>query len=85
MINHIAVFDTLAFANKLKAAGVESKAADVQSEATSEILSTLVENKIATKDDIKDLRYELKSFTAWIALTIIGVLGALQTLFHYVK
>jgi len=45
------VFDTLQYANKLKAAGVPDKQAEVQAEAMAEI----VEEKLATKTDLKQL------------------------------
>jgi hypothetical protein len=43
------VFDTLQYANKLKAAGVPDKQAEVQAEAMAEI----VEEKLSSKTDLK--------------------------------
>ena len=49
------VFDTLQYANKLKAAGVSEKQAEIQAETLAEI----VDNNLITKQDIKEL--ELKT------------------------
>ena len=44
-------FDTLAYANKLKQAGVPNRQAEVQAEAMAE----LVEERLATKRDLSEL------------------------------
>jgi len=49
------VFDTLAYAKKLKAAGVPSEVAEVHAEALAEI----VEERLATKRDLKELEERL--------------------------
>jgi hypothetical protein len=49
-------FDTLSYAKKLKAAGVPEKQAEVQAET----LSDFIEERIATKRDLFDLRTEFK-------------------------
>ncbi len=49
-------FDTLAFVNKLKSAGVPEKQAEVQAVAIAEI----VNEQMATKRDIAELKAELK-------------------------
>lgn len=49
-------FDTLQYANKLKAAGVPEKQAEVQAEAFKE----LIEDNLATKRDLKELEANLK-------------------------
>ncbi len=54
------MFDTLAYANKLKAAGADPKLAEVQAEANAEMVASLIEGTLATKQDIADLRTELK-------------------------
>lgn len=59
-MSHIA-FDTLAFANKLKAAGFDPKMAEAQAEAQAELLSGLMDDKLATKNDLKELKIELKT------------------------
>lgn len=50
-------FDTLAYAKKLKLAGVPEAQAEVQAEAMAE----LVEERLATKRDLKDLEERLVS------------------------
>lgn len=117
----VIAFDTLAFSNKLKDAGMEAKLADVQSEEMANILrdftiNTLAtkkdiselkqdignfkvaikEDMIATKQDIADLKFtsqqdlknlELKmySFMVKMASFIVGILGGIQALFHFVQ
>ena len=49
------VFDTLAYAKKLKAVGVPDEVAEVQAEALAEI----VEERLATKRDLKELEEKL--------------------------
>jgi len=49
-------FDTLAYAKKLKAAGVPEQQAEVQAEAFAEI----VDERLATKQDIELLRRDMK-------------------------
>lgn len=46
-------FDTLAYANRLKAAGVESKLAEAQAEANADMMANLVDNTLATKADLQ--------------------------------
>lgn len=54
------MFDTPSFANKLKAAGFEPHLAEAQAEAQAELMSHLIDNHLATKDDIKDIRNDMK-------------------------
>ncbi len=54
-----ATFDTLKFANTLKAAGVPEKQAEAQAAAFGEALQVNF-RELATKDDLKSLRDELK-------------------------
>ncbi len=49
------VFDTLAYAKKLKAAGVPEKQAEVQAETFAEI----IDERLATKQDLKELENNL--------------------------
>jgi len=49
-------FDTLRYVKKLKAAGVPEKQAEVQAEAMAE----LVEERLATKQDLKELEVNLR-------------------------
>ena len=50
------VFDTLAYAKKLKAVGFTEEQAEVQAEALAEI----VEERLATKHDILELKRDVK-------------------------
>lgn len=50
------IFDTLAYAKKLIEAGVPEKQAEVQASALAEI----IEDKIATKRDLSELKSEIK-------------------------
>ncbi|MBU0734630.1 MAG: CCDC90 family protein [Proteobacteria bacterium] len=50
------IFNTLAYAKKLKAAGFTEEQAEVQAEAFAEI----IEEKLATKRDLKEMELRLK-------------------------
>ncbi len=52
-------FDTLKFANRLKAAGVPDKQAEAQAEALAEVLEVNLK-ELATKEDLKTLGLELR-------------------------
>lgn len=49
------VFDTLAYAKKLRAAGVSEQQAEIQAEALAEI----IDENLATKRDIKELEQNI--------------------------
>ena len=53
-------FDTLTFSKKLKAAGVPEKQADAQAEAQADLLSEIFEDSIASKQDIQELKIEMR-------------------------
>lgn len=53
-------FDTLKYAKELEEAGMEPKIAEAQAKAQVKILSNLLDYKVATKDDLKELKGELK-------------------------
>ena len=50
------IFDTLAYAKKLKAAGFTEAQAEIQAQALAEI----IEERLATKQDLKELELRLK-------------------------
>jgi hypothetical protein len=78
-------FDTLAYANKLKEVGVDSKVAETQAEATAEILNNLINDRLSTKDDLKDLEMRIYGFIFKAITANIAILGGLQTFFHFLK
>ena len=51
-----ATFNTLAYAKKLKSAGFTDEQAEIQAEALSEI----IEERLATKQDLNELELRLK-------------------------
>ena len=61
------IFDTLAYVKKLKSAGVPEEQAEIQAETFAEIL----EERIATKQDLKELELALKHDLANIKSEII--------------
>jgi hypothetical protein len=78
-------FDTLAYANKLKAAGADSRLAEVQAEATAEIIGGLMDNQLATKQDLLALEMKLSGLYLKMTVGSVSILIALQTLLHFVK
>ena len=67
------LFDTLAYAKKLKAAGFTESQAEVQAEALAEI----IEERIATKHDLKDTEQLLRRDLKETEQRIIIKLGAM--------
>ena len=53
-------FDTHAYVKRLKLAGFSDEQAEAQSELQAEVLSSLVTEKLATKDDLTSHVSELK-------------------------
>lgn len=78
-------FDTLAYANKLKAAGVDSKLAETQAEATAEIIGNLMENQLATKKDLVELRIELSGLYMKLTASSVSIIIGLQAIMHFIK
>jgi hypothetical protein len=73
-------FDTLAFAKRLAAAGMQSR----QAQALAEALNDIVFDTLATKNDLRDLEHRLTvrmgaMITASMALTV-AILGTLSIL-----
>ena len=77
-------FDTLAFAKRLAAAGMDSR----QAQALAEALNDIVFDTLATKSDLRDLEHRLTNSVtvrtgAMIAAStalVVAVLGALASL-----
>ena len=70
---HAVSFDTLAYAKKLKSVGFTEEQAEVQAEA----LSDLINDQLATKQDLKELelRMTVKVGAMLIALAMILFAG----------
>jgi hypothetical protein len=73
-------FDTLAYANKLKVAGVEPKIAEAQAEAQAELISELMEEKLATKEDIRQLQLAIKDVEQGLKHDINDVRQSLKSI-----
>jgi len=74
-------FDTLKFANKLKAVGIDSRIAEAQAEAHAEALAETA-SVLATKQDLDKLKNELIIKLGGIVVSVGGLLGALLAIFH---
>ena len=66
-------FDILAYAKKLKQAGVPEQQAEMHAEA----LATIVDEKLATKRDLKELEMRLTIRVGAIAAGAITILAIL--------
>jgi len=76
-------FDTLKFARRLQAAGMEQRLAEEQAEALAEALEANLEN-LATKADIADLRRDMQLMEQRLIIKLgsmmvvaVGVVAAL--------
>jgi hypothetical protein len=76
-------FDTLKFANRLKAAGVPAQQAEAEAEALADALSS---SDIATRTDLIELKTDIIKWIVGIALAqiglLVGILFKLLTLGH---
>lgn len=72
------IFDTLEFANKLKAAGVPDRQAEVQAEAMAEIIT----KNLATKQYLKEMELYTTTKLGGIMIGGISLLVILMKLFH---
>lgn len=75
----LAAFDTLKFANHLKAAGVADKHAEAQASALVEALQSGLE-EVASKGDIKDVKNDLALLDAKIDRIESSLRGELMLL-----
>lgn len=70
-------FDTLAYAKKLIAAGVPSNQAEVQAEA----LADIVDERLATKQDLKELESRMTAnIIKWVAGMLVAQAAIVATL-----
>lgn len=75
------VFDTLAYTKRLRSAGVSDTQAEAFAEANQVAFDQAIQNRLATKDDIKDLKI-------WVLLTqaaSIAILGTVMTLLTFFR
>jgi hypothetical protein len=63
-------FDTLQYAKRLKQAGFTEEQAEVQAEA----LSELVDERLATKLDIKELQRDMKELEYKLTIKLGGII-----------
>jgi len=70
------VFDTLAYAKKLKAAGFTEEQAEIQAEALAEI----VDERLATKQDLRELEMRLTIRLGTMMAISIAVVATLVKL-----
>jgi len=73
----VLVFDTHSYVKKLKAVGFSEEQAEVQAE----VLSTLIEEQLATKRDLKELEerltYRLTLRLGSMMVAAVGIVAAL--------
>ncbi len=77
IMSNTSVFDTLACAKKLKSAGFT----EGQAEAQAEVLAGIIDEKLATKQDIRDLKrdiLDLKRDMKELEMRMLIRLGAIQ-------
>jgi len=71
------IFDTLQYANRLKAAGVPEKQAEVHAEAMAE----LIDNRLSTKQDLKELELRMTIKLGGLVMGGMSMLVILMKLF----
>ena len=80
-MSQAAIFDTLAYSKKLKAVGFTEEQAEVQAETFAEI----IDEKLATKQDLKELELRLKHdltlrFGSMMAASIVIIAALVKLL-----
>lgn len=70
-------FDTLEYANELKAAGFT----DLQAEAQAKALARIVQETLTTKQDLRDLEYRLTIKLGGMMTASIALVAAIVKLF----
>ncbi len=74
---HAIAFDTLAYAKKLMAVGISDKQAEVHAEALAEIIN----EQIATKQDLREMEARIKGdIIKWVAGMLIAQGALIATL-----
>ena len=75
-------FDTLRFANKLKAAGVPDKQAEAEAEALADVLAEAVKTSdLTNKADLHEMELRVTKWVVGLAIAQIGLLiGVLMKL-----
>ncbi len=74
-------FDTHAYVKRLKLGGFSEQQAEAQAELNSQILSDLVTEKLATKEDIANLRTSTKNEIEPLRTELLGKIEHLRTEF----
>jgi hypothetical protein len=78
-------YNPLTYANELKKVGISDEQAEKFAQLQEEILTNIDTTSLATKNDLLMLRLELKDSLNSAMYKIIGLLAALQALFHFIK
>lgn len=69
-------FDTFAYANKLKAAGVPDKQAEAQAKAQKDLFSEVLDTTIATKGDINRLEANIRELELHLTIKLGAIVAA---------
>ena len=62
MSNSAIKIDTLAIAKELESAGIPAQQAEAQTRVHAKVFNTLVEEQLATKQDIADVKQDIAAF-----------------------
>lgn len=74
-------FDTLAFANRLKAAGIDAKYAEAAAEANAAMVASLLDNGLSTRQDLVELENRL---ILRIGGIVLGGLTLFTGIIHFI-
>lgn len=73
------IFDTHRYVKELEAAGVETKQAEAQVKMQFEIFSSVIEDTVATKQDLRDTAAELKAEIAEVRTELKAEIAEVRT------
>ncbi len=78
-------FDTLAYANRLKEAGVPPEQAEAHVAAQAEFLTQHILSEVATKDDLRTLKGEMDVRFEQVDTRLAEIKGEMDTRFAEIK
>lgn len=80
----IVTLDMLAYAERLKESGFTDQQATGQAKAQAEMFLKVIEDKLATKEDLKDAKFEIIKWVGGITVGSISIVGTVLGLLSMV-
>ncbi len=82
MMSRAIPFDTLAYANRLKAAGVPERVAEAQAAANADMMMNLIDETLVTKQDLREMESRLINRFGTMLAAGFALFGTLISILH---